>query len=184
MIGELHPGLILILGALLIPFLPARFRGAYMLVLPAIAFVNLLVLPNGSFGQIHLFAWQLTSLRIDALSRFFAVAFLIAAELGVIYALHLKDRVQQVAGLVYAGSAVSAIFAGDLVTLFLFWELISLASVLLIWASGSRRSYRAGMRYLVTQLGSGILLLFGTLLHYRATGSLEFARIELGTPGA
>jgi multicomponent Na+:H+ antiporter subunit D len=184
MIGELHPGLILILGALLIPFLPARFRGAYMLVLPAIAFVNLLVLPNGSFGQIHLFAWQLTSLRIDALSRFFAFAFLIAAELGVIYALHLKDRVQQVAGLVYAGSAVSAIFAGDLVTLFLFWELISLASVLLIWASGSRRSYRAGMRYLVPQLGSGILLQFGTLLHYRATGSLEFARIELGSPGA
>ena len=184
MIGEANPALILILGAALIPFLPYRWRGVYMLLLPPLAFANLLMLPNGSFGHIQLFSLPLTTIRIDALSRFFASGFLIAAELGVIYAFHLKDRVQQVAGLVYAGSALGAIFAGDLLTLFLFWELISLASVVLIFASGNRRSYRTGMRYLVSQLGSGILLLFGTLLHYRATGSLEFAWIELGSAGA
>jgi multicomponent Na+:H+ antiporter subunit D len=184
MIGEANPGLILILGALPIPVLPARWRGIYMLLLLPFAFFYLLKLPDGSFGQMQLFGLPLTTMRIDALSRFFAYAFLIAALLGVIYAFHLKDTVQHVAGLVYAGSALGAIFAGDLVTLFLFWELISIASVFLIWASRSRRSYRAGMRYLTTQLGSGVLLLFGALLHYRATGSLEFTRLNFGSPGA
>jgi multicomponent Na+:H+ antiporter subunit D len=100
MIGEANPALILILGAVLIPLLPYRWRGVYMLLLPPFAFANLLMLPNGSFGHIQLFSLPLTTIRIDALSRFFASGFLIAAELGVIYAFHLKDMVQQVAGLV------------------------------------------------------------------------------------
>ena len=183
MIDKINPGLVLILGALLIPFLSDRLRAVYVLLLPPIVFIDVLLLPNGSFGHLQLFGLPLTTLRIDALSRFFAYGFLIAAQLGVIYAFHLKDRVQQLAGLVYAGSALSAIFAGDLVTLFLFWEMISVASVFLIWASGNRRSYAAGMRYLVVQLGSGMLLLFGTLLHSRETGSLDFTQLEFASSG-
>lgn len=145
MIGELNSGLILILGALPVPLLPGRLRSAYMLALPPLAFLHLLGLPEGVFGQITLFDLKLATLRVDALSRFFAYAFLLAMLLGMIYALHVKDTIQHVAGLVYGGSALGAVFAGDLVTLFLFWELISVASVFLIWASRTRRAYRAGM---------------------------------------
>ena len=61
-------------------------------------------------------------------------------------------------------------FAGDLVTLFIFWEGIAIASVFLIWASRNERAYRAGMRYIIIHIGSGVLLLAGVLLHYRSTG--------------
>lgn len=184
MIGELNAGLILILGALPVPLLPGRLRAVYMLALPAVAFLHLLALPDGVFGQMQLFDLQLTTMRVDGLSRFFAYGFLVAALLGMIYALHLKDTLQHVAGLVYGGSALGAVFAGDLVTLFFFWELVAVASVFLIWASRTQRSYRAGMRYLVVQIGSGVLLLFGVLLHYHETGSLAFDRLGLGSPGA
>jgi multicomponent Na+:H+ antiporter subunit D len=183
MTGEISPGLILLLGALPTPFLPARMRAAYILFPPLLAFLQLLSLPDGSFGQAQLFGLQLTTLRIDPLSRFFGYAFLIAALLGGIYALHLRDALQQAAGLAYAGSALGAVFAGDLATLFIFWELISLSSACLIWAARTERAYRAGMRYLAIQMGSGLLLLLGLLVHRHATGGFDFGRIGLDAPG-
>ena len=86
----------------------------------------------------------------------------------------------------YAGSAIAATFAGDLVTLFVFWELTALSSVFLIWQRGvldkmrAERTYRVGMRYLIIQVGSGVLLLTGTLLHYAETDSLAFDHLGLG----
>ena len=85
--------------------------------------------------------------------------------------------------MIYAGSAIGAVFAGDLVTLFIFWEGIAVASVFLIWAARTERAYRAGMRYLVMHVGSGVLLLAGVLIHYRQTGSLAFGALGLDSPG-
>ena len=183
MIGELSPGLILILGALLVPLLKGYARGAYMLALPVIAFVHLLSLPEGNLGVVELSGLTLTTLRVDRLSLLFGYVFLIAALLCVIYSLHVKQTGQHVAGLVYAGSGLGAAFAGDLVTLFVFWECIAVTSAFLIWSGGTERAYRAGMRYLIIQVGSGVLLLTGTLIHYRATGSLAFGNLGLDAPG-
>ena len=94
--------------------------------------------------------------------------------MSVIYSLHIKDTVQQVAALMYAGSGVAAVFVGDLVSLFVFWEATAITSVFLIWARRTERAYATGMRYLLIQVGSGVLLLAGTIIHYRATGSLAF----------
>jgi len=174
MTGELSPGQILIVGALLVPLLRGRLRAAYMLALPIIALWSLVSLPYGSFGELQLLDMSLVTLRVDKLSFVFGVIFLIAAFLGIIYALHVDDTVQHVAGLIYAGSAVGAVFAGDLVTLFVYWEGTAIASVFLIWARRNERSFHAGLRYLVVQVGSGVLLLAGIILHYRQTGSITF----------
>jgi multicomponent Na+:H+ antiporter subunit D len=184
MIGELSPGLILIAGGLLVPLAPHRLRGIFLVALPIVVFAHLTTLSHGEFGQVEIFGLPLTTLRVDKLSLLFGYVFSIAAFLGGIYALHVRDTVQHVAGLIYAGSAMGAIFAGDLVTLFIFWETIAIASVFLIWAARTERAYRAGMRYIVIQVGSGVLLLAGVLLHYRQTGTLAFGPIGLGTPGA
>ena len=183
MIGEVSPGLILILGALIIPLLRGRLRSAYMLMLPVLAFAHLLALPHGELGKVQLFDLPLTTLRVDRLSLLFGYIFLIAALLGVIYALHVQDTLQHVAALVYAGSALGAIFAGDLVTLLIFWEGIAVASAFLIWAARNERAFGAGMRYLIVHIGSGVLLLAGVLLHYKQTGSLAFGAFRLGSPG-
>ena len=87
------------------------------------------------------------------------------------------------AGLIYAGSALGAVFAGDLVTLFIFWEGIAIASVFLIWASRTERAYRAGMRYIIIQVGSGVLLLAGMLIHYRADRLARFRRARAALAG-
>jgi len=184
MIAELSPGLILIAGGLLAPIMPARLRPWLIVVLPIIAFTHLLTLPSGEFGRVQLFELPLVTLRVDKLSLLFGYVFLLAAFLGGLYGLHVRDAVQPAAGLIYAGSAVCAVFAGDLVTLFIFWEGIAISSVFLIWAARTERAYRAGMRYLVVQIGSGVLLLAGVLVHYRQTESLAFDALGLSSPGA
>lgn len=183
MIGEVSPGLILILGALLVPLLKGVVRSAYMLTLPALAFAQLVTLPYGDLGQISVLGLPLVTLRIDRLSTIFGYIFLIASFLGVLYTLYHDDWVQHVAGLVYAGSAVGAVFAGDLVTLFLYWEGTAIASVFLIWSGRTERSFNAGMRYLIIQIGSGVLLLAGTLLHFHATQSIAFNKLGLVSTG-
>ena len=183
MIAEFSPALILIAGAAIVPFLRGTLRAAYMLALPILAFVYLLTLPHGELGQVVIFDLPLTTLRVDRMSLLFAYIFLIAAELCVIYSLHLRDTTQHVAGLVYAGGALGAVFAGDLVTFFIFWEVLALASVFLIWAARNLRSYRSGMRYLLIHVGSGVLLLTGLLLNYNETGSIAFGEMDFADRG-
>ncbi len=184
MIADLSPGLVLILGAVAVPLLRGRARALYLLALPVLAFVQLVGLPYGESGAVHVLGLDLVTLRVDRLSAVFGYIFLIAALLGAIYALHVDDTVQHVAGLVYAGSAIGAVFAGDLVTLFVYWEGTAVASVFLIWASRNERAFAAGMRYLVVQVGSGVLLLGGVILLYRETGSIAFAGMELRSAGS
>jgi multicomponent Na+:H+ antiporter subunit D len=109
----------------------------------------------------------------------FGIVFFLAAGLSVLYALQDQDPLQQVAALIYAGSAISAVYAGDLLTLFVFWELTAITSVFLIWARRTERAYRAGMRYLIIQVGSGVLLLAGALFHVVETGSIAFTTLGL-----
>ncbi len=176
--------LVLILGAGVIPLLSGILRKVWMLALPIVAFALLLGVPHGLHGQVEFLGQTLVFMRVDKLSLLFSYIFLLAALLSVIYALHVDDTVQHVAGLVYAGSAIGAVFAGDLLTLFLFWELTAVSSVLLVWARRGPESGATGMRYLIVQLLSGMFVLVGALLHWRATGSLEFDLIGLtGTAG-
>ena len=87
------------------------------------------------------------------------------------------------AALAHAG-AIGAVFAGDRITLFVFWEMTAFESVLLVGAARGERAYRSGMRYLVAQVASGVILLAGVLLHLRASGSIAFGSFDLATPGA
>lgn len=181
---EFPTALILLAGAAVVPFLRGRVRSAFLLLLPVLAFAHVLALPHGEFGHFTLAGQELIAMRVDRLSLLFAYVFLVAAFLCAIYALHVTDTMQHVAALIYAGSALGAIFAGDLVTMFMYWEISAVASVLLIWAGRTEHAYRAGLRYLVIQLTSGMLLLIGALLHASETGSMRFDYIGLGTLGS
>jgi multicomponent Na+:H+ antiporter subunit D len=177
------PALLLIVGAVGVPLLRGWPRRVLMVALPAAALVVLWLLPEGASGSFELFGLELTPVRVDALSRVFATGFLIAALLTTIYALHLRDGLQQAVILVYAASAVGGSLAGDLLTLFVFWELAGLSSAFLIWAGRTERSYRAGMRYLVTQVLSGLLMLAGIALYVHAGNGLAFDHLGLAGPG-
>ncbi len=180
---ELNPAWTLLLGAALVPLLRGRWRSAWVVALPLVGMAQLWLLPAGEFGRLAFLSSEVLIMRVDRWSSLFALVFLIAALISSIYSLHARDSLQPAAGLAYAGSAIGAVFAGDLLTLFLFWELTAVTSVFLVWARGSARAYRAGMRYVLVQLLSGMLLLFGALQQLAATGSLRFEHIGLDGPG-
>jgi multicomponent Na+:H+ antiporter subunit D len=183
MIAEVPPGWLLIAIGLAAPLLPRGARNWALLVAPLAEFAHLLTLAPGATLQLETFGYPLQWMRVDRLSLAFGYVFAIAAFLYALYSWHLKQGVEQPAAFVYAGSALAAVFAGDLLTLFVFWELSAVASALVIWASGARRSYGAGMRYLAVQLASGMLLAAGAVLRYAETGSLAFDFVGLGSPG-
>lgn len=178
---ELPPFVPFFLGALFVSVTRGWLRGVIMLAIPVLGGVHLLSIDAGVIWQMQFLDYTLTPYRVDRLSLLFGYLFHIAAFLGVLYALHLRDTLEQVSAMLYAGSALGAVFAGDLITLFVFWELLALTSVFLIWARRTPAALQAGLRYLIIQVLSGVLLLAGALLYLHNGGSLTFEYIGLGS---
>ena len=202
----LPPGLILVLGALVVPALPLNLRRVWMLLLPVLGLAQIWMLPEAASLTWQLAGFELEWMRADRLAMVFGTIFHLAALLSVIYALHLgdsfKNRIEQTAALMYAGCAIGATFSGDLLTLFVWWEGTAITSVFLIWhrlidpwhrpgeleqrtpyetARRRARVRQVGRDYLVIQVLSGMLLLCGAAFVYHGTGSMDFR--QLGLPG-
>lgn len=173
------PFVIFFIGAALAAVTSGMLRAIIMLAVPVVGAINLYLLPADTTHVVHLLGYNLELMKIDKLSLLFGYLFHLATFLGIVFSLHVEDRVQHVAGLLYAGSALGAVFAGDLLTLFLFWELLAVTSVFLILARRTARSYGAAMRYLLIQVGSGVILLAGIAIHWVATGSTAITQIGL-----
>jgi len=164
------PGMILVLGGLFIPLLPKGLRKGFAIILPFISCWQMHALPLDYILEAEMFGYALYPVRVDKLSLVWGYVFHLAALLSVIYQLHVKDTLQDVSGLTYAGAAIGAAFAGDLVTLFVFWELTAITSVFLIYANRTERSAKVGTRYLIIQVASGVILFFGILLWIQDQG--------------
>jgi multicomponent Na+:H+ antiporter subunit D len=175
----LPPFLVFYAAALLAGLSSGVLRSLVLLAAPVLGGLWLSGLDNGELLQTGFLNQTLVLLRVDGLSRVFGYLFLIAAFIAVVFSLHVKDTLQHVAAMVYTGSALGAVFAGDLLTLFVFWEMLAVSSVFLVWARRSERAIAAGLRYLVIQVLSGVLLLAGALLHLQESGSLDFGLIGL-----
>ena len=174
---NIPPFLFYLVGALVLPFIPKGvMRSLFLLLVPVLALIQFVVLPYGEYVSAELFGYTLILLRLDALAYAFSLIFSIAAFLAALFAWHIKDTAQQIATLVYSGVAIGAAQAGDLITLFCFWEATAFASVFLVWARRTAGAYFTGMRYLIFQMLSGLLLLAGIILHINATGSNLFVQ--------
>ena len=187
LIGQINPGHLLVLDGLAGCLIPVqRVRQALMVGTPIVAMLLLALAERGTdLAMVSVLDLELILYRVDSLSFIFGLAFLIAAFLNAIYALHTDDRLQDGMALAYAGAAVSATFAGDLMTLFVFWEITAVSSVFLILRAGTKAAYQAAMRYLGVQIFSGVLLLDGLAYVYKSTGSLSLdAFTSFDQPGA
>ena len=180
MISSFPPGLIMIIGALLIPFLPHIIRQIYMMVLILVS-AYALTLGFGIHSKIEIMDIQFIIFQSDALTLPFAIIFHIAAILNVIYGAHEKDWNQHVAIMSYSGAAIAAVHAGDLLTLFVWWEATAFTSVFLILASKTQRSYKSAFRYILIQVGSGMFLLAGAILLMSETGNAEFKTFDINS---
>ncbi len=183
MLGLLPPGLILIVGALLLPLVPRAARGWAFLVPPALALWHLSGLAEGDRATWAFATYELVPLHVDALALVFAWIFALMTLLTGVYALHVKDTGQQVSAMLYAGSGLGAVFAGDLFTLVFFWEVMAVTAAYLIWARHTEDSYAAAFRYLMVHIAGGALLIGGAVWHISETGSIAFTAFE-GGPAA
>ncbi|MCG8509540.1 MAG: hypothetical protein MI741_09965, partial [Rhodospirillales bacterium] len=183
MTSSLAPFLIFYVGAALAAVTRGRLRQVLLLATPVAGGINLALLGRGDLVTFGLFDYQMVLLRVDELSLLFSIVFHIAAFMGLCFALHVKDTTQHVAGILYAGSSIGAVFAGDLITLFLFWEMTAITSVFLVLARRTDQARATAMRYLLIQVLSGVILLAGVLERYSMTGSIEFTHIGLDGAG-
>ncbi len=169
----------LFVGALLALVTRGKLRAALMLAAPIVGGIFLYNLAPEAMVRSEFLGMELVPVRVDAMSRMFGYLFHIAAFIGIIYSLHVKKTAQLVCSIAYAACAVGAVFAGDLLTLFLFWEGLALTSAVLVVARRTKRSMGAAKRYLLVQVFSGVLLLAGTIAWMRLGHSLEFNHIGI-----
>ncbi|MYJ51561.1 MAG: Na(+)/H(+) antiporter subunit D [Gammaproteobacteria bacterium] len=176
------PFLILFAGAAISWFFPAALRKPVLLIFPVVGLLNLIALDPSQSWTVSLFDVELTLFALDRLSFIFGVLFHIAAIIGLVFAWHVEDRPQHLASLLYPGSALGVVFAGDFLTMFVFWECLALSSVFFITARGTERASRAAIRYLVIQVVSGVLLLTGALFLFHDSGSVAIRALSLDEP--
>ena len=180
MSSHVLPAAVFIVGGLLIPFLKGRVKSFYMLLLPVLGLINLVYLPMGSSLSFHILDSDLVLLRVDRLSLLFGYIFHIISFLTVMYILHVKNDVEYTAGFIYAGAALGTVFAGDLLSFFIFWEMLTVGSVMLIWTRRTKAALAAGFRYLLVHVFGGLILLAGIVMYVSSRGSLAFGYIGLG----
>ena len=178
-----HPGLLLILGAWLLPLLKGQVKRVAMLILPAAALVDCLLMTPGTYGVASFLGQELVFGRVDTLSLVFSYVFSLMAFLGMVYALHVEDDSQHVSALTYAGGALGVTFAGDFLTLYVFWELLAISSALLVLLRREASAVAAGFRYLLVHIFGGLILLAGIVLHWSQTGSLAFGDMGASSGG-
>lgn len=185
--GSTNPGFLLILAGLIAYVARHSIArgivtiGGPLLGLVALIFHQAQGIPLSTVDFMDL---TLVLYQVERVSIVFGTAFLIAALIHSIYALHEEDPVQDAASLVFAGAATSAVFAGDLMVLFIFWEIATLAAALLIFRAGTDDAYKAALRFLGIQILGGIFLLEGVIFMLKDYGDVGFRVLEIEGKGA
>ncbi len=188
--AEFHPALILLVGALFVPLFKGSWRNAWTILLPVLALVNVFALPSPGEGvewkgwTVDALPWlgePLTFLRVDGLSKAFGIIFSLNAIAAFVFAFYVKQSGQHVAALLYIGAALGAVFAGDLISLYVFWELMAVASTFVILARKTAKAKGAAFRYVLVHLFGGLLFLAGLAMTVAATGSIAFDGFDFAT---
>jgi len=185
-VTEFHPAIPFFIAAILIPFLHPMWRKVVQLGVP---FIALLAIPSFLIHgttvtkTFDLFGYTFTPIRLDALSMLFVLIFLIFAFLANLYSLHVTERRVHIFANIYIGSSLGAVLAGDLVTLFVFWEIMAVTSCILIWNRQRQQSLKALYRYLLVHLTGGLLFFTAILIKLLSGQSMAFNPLEFDLTG-
>jgi multicomponent Na+:H+ antiporter subunit D len=178
-----HPGLLLIVSGLLIPFFHGTRRTLFVLIVPCLALASVWYKSYGTDCSIQYLGYELILIKLDSLSRLFITVFSITVFTGSLFCCKQAKSKELAPAFIYAGGAMSVVLAGDLISLFVFWELMALASTLLIWSAQTTKSWQAGMRYVLIHLLGGVILMSGITAHVVETGSIMFTSMQADSIG-
>ncbi len=168
----LPPSLILIIGAVLLPLLPQLWHRGWALLLPTVTMAVIWQIPADVEQFMHFAGFDILPMTLHPFTRIFATAFALAAFLGALFGAGRMNNKELAACLFYAGCAIGVTFAGDFITLFIHWELMAIASTVIILHGGTEHARTAAFRYALMHFFGGALLLASITAHFEATGSI------------
>ncbi len=122
--------------------------------------------------------------RVDALGMLFALVssslWIITSAYSIGYMRGLKEHSQTRYFCFFAfclSATIGVAFAGNLLTLYLFYEMLSLATYPLVTHHQDEEARRSGHKYLLYIVGTSIgLVLPAMLISYNLAGTLEFSK--------
>ncbi|MCG8505891.1 MAG: hypothetical protein MI755_14905, partial [Sphingomonadales bacterium] len=167
------PGLILFAAAALIAITRGPLRNAIVLGAPLLTLWAVWQVPDGVAVTTTFLDYPIEPVEGSPVRRLFASIFAIMAFAGGLFAFRHARALELAAAYAYAGGAIGVSFAGDLITLFLFWELMAIFSTIVVWCGGTEASRAAGIRYAIVHLLGGIILKVGIEGVYIHTGTLD-----------
>lgn len=176
---NIPPAFIIIIGALLVPLFKGRMKSIYLIALPVLVFLIILSLPDGRFSAFQFMGCNLVLAHVDRLSLVFGYIFSIALFIGMLFSMHSQDNLQHVSALIYGGGALGVAFAGDMFSLYIFWEAMAVSSAFLILARKTTASQAAALRYILVHVSGGLFLLAGIVLHVHQSGTADIGIMQL-----
>lgn len=178
-----YPPLLLLFGAAIIATAPRPVGVAAIFIAPLAALWAVWTAPEGVTLAAPYLGLMLEIMEVSPVRRLFALVFTLMTLVGGLFAFRQAARTELAAAFAYASSALGICFAGDLLTLFLFWEMLAIFSTIVIWSGGTEKARAAGQRYAVLHLLGGLVLMAGILGLWSNTGSLDIRILtdQLGT---
>lgn len=187
-LANIPPSFLLFAGAIVTVLLKGTLRNVFLVALPILAFVHIASLPTGNGLQFSFLPGfgDLEMLRVDKLSKAFGYIFTLNAAVALLFAFYVKKAIQHTAALIYIGSALGVVFAGDLISLYINWELMAVSSTFVILSRDTMKAKGAAFRYVMVHIFGGLLLLAGIVMTISNGGSIAFdsfdyANANLGT---
>ena len=173
------PHLILFAGALLVAFTRGKLQKTLLLLFPLLAFLSYFTLTEGTHWTLKLLDFELVFGRVDKLSLLFTCVFTLTTVIAVLYNLKSESRLEHFASLLYASAAIGVTLAGDLISFFVFWEILTLGSIFLVLSARKSSSIGAAFRYLLVHIVGGLILLSGIVIYITQHQTLSFSYIGL-----
>ncbi len=177
------PGFILIFAAFLLPFFKGIGRTVFVMLIPLVTLEVIWMIPDGVNYSFQFLEYQIQPVTSTVTGRLFATIFALMTFAGGLYAAKQARTIELCAAFAYAGSAIGVTFSGDLISVFIFWEMMALGSTLVIWSADTEASYKSSMRYLLVHLFGGVVLMAGIVLHVFQTDSIAFSAMSPDSVG-
>ena len=155
------PFLVFLLGALVASALPARFMSWAVISCALVAGILAFITPEGVYASIGFFKYSLELAVGGSIERISQVALSAAVTLIGIAATKQAPCRYHAWGLVLAGLASGVLASGDLISFFLFFELIVITTTVLIAAGRTPESATAALQFIIIQLLASIVFKVG-----------------------
>jgi multicomponent Na+:H+ antiporter subunit D len=167
------PAFILLIASVLICLVKGHARTAVILVAPVITLWAIWQIPDGVQGTIKFLSYNIEPVEGSPIRRLFATVFAIMVFVGGLYSFRIAKWYELAAAFAYAAGAIGVCFAGDLITMFLYWELMAIFSTIVVWCGGTPGAKAAGIRYAIMHLLGGVVLKVGIEGVVVGTGSIQ-----------